>query len=259
MALSFGNPAFEIMSAGDLDYIAKINNNFEEVSKAFGGVSSAQGATFLDQVLLLSDALGFSPDSGTIMPPTITPLAMGSPSSEYVARLNSNFAAVAASFGGASELVTGANSDLTIFRFIMSLLGGLPCLIGNHSYFCSKGSSEIHTQIGYAWLPSIPAIVHNATPRTQFLGGGKPYGEWWYMVIDKTGTPTWLLGETGDSVIVVGIDRLQRIPGTGLPSLPFFKVWVQLGFGEYLIFPPIQILPIFQLAPSPLVATDPNP
>lgn len=251
-------PVFQPLTAGEINYIAKLNTDFNTAGSFFAAISSLlQDAPFLDNLLPLAAALGLTLPPTTLVPLPLTPLSMGE--TTYIPEINNNFAQIRATFNNIVAVVGQTNPVVSLSRFLTAMLGGLPCLIGNHSYFCSKASNTIYTQTGYAWLPSIPAVVHNALPRPQFLGGGQADGEWWYMLIDAKGFPKWVLGENGDSVIQTGINSTQRIKGNGITTNAFFRAWVVAAPGEWLIFPPEQLLPIFQLAPSPPVLTTAHP
>lgn len=261
--------AFTPFTGDETDYTAKLNTDFNAISEGFQALAGVTtNSTFLDSLSLLPQALGLTgaDPNPPIVPPTTTVLELGEVN--YISDINDNFAAIETAFGATGATLEGANDIASLSRFAGAVLGPQACLVGDHSYFPSVQGGVIITQPGYAWLPWVPAIVQNTKNIGQFLAGGQYAGDWWYMIIDKTGYPLWVL------------NRSQVV------SNPFFKCWVAFDYGSpdpppssnngpvdpstgvpvgfipqgvWIIYPPIQLQPILQLAPVEPVETPQYP
>ena len=120
----------------------------------------------------------------------------------YVSKLNSNFAGLDASIttllSQVGALVNNPNSTLPLMN---ALFGQSMALIDTGSYATTGNSSTLSVAAGYAWLPTASAVVQKLT-NTDFSFSGLSAGTY-YVHIGADGTVTYNTTSTGGIYSVV--------------------------------------------------------
>jgi hypothetical protein len=107
----------------------------------------------------------------------------------YIAKHNANLDAIKAAVDALQAAAGGQVAVVNIPFALQALLGPAPAVIGAGSYACAIAGQKIDVAAGFAWLPTISAVVRLAAA-SQLDLTGQPDGTY-YVVADASGAPSY--------------------------------------------------------------------
>lgn len=107
----------------------------------------------------------------------------------YIAKHNANLAVIKAAIDALQAAAGGQAAAVNVPIALAALFGPAPAVIGAGSYACSIAGQKVDVAAGFAWLPTISAVVRLAAPAQLDLTG-QPDGMY-YIVPDASGAPSY--------------------------------------------------------------------
>jgi hypothetical protein len=107
----------------------------------------------------------------------------------YIAKHNANLAAIKAAVDALQAAQGGQAAAVNVGTALQALFGPAPAVIGAGSYACAIDGETVEVAPGFAWLPTISAVVRLAAAAELDLTG-QPDGLY-YIVADASGAPSY--------------------------------------------------------------------